>query len=152
MGPSWSRDPLGFQQQTTPRVVTNLMKIQVNMGSQALPEALNVCLIGIGVPVQDVDMSPFGAREVAMGPVNKAVPQSPIFLWRKLHAHELPPECRLLERDAVPGFNLHPHRVIQTRNPTKITRAVKVVVRHLKLKAFQELYLRQAALGAMIKF
>ena len=112
--------------------MTNLTKIQVDMGSQALPEALNVCLIGIVVPVQDEDMSPFGAREVAMGPVNKAVPQSPIFLRRKLHAHELPPECCLLEWDAVARFNLHPHQVIQTRNPAEITCAVKVVVRHLK--------------------
>ena len=122
------------------------------MGSQTLPESLNVRLIDVGVPVQDADMPPFGAHEDAMGPVNKAVTQSPILLWRKLHAHELPPECCLLERDTVPGFNLHPHQVIQTRSPAEITRAVKVVVRHLKPEAFQEPYLRQAALGAMMKF
>ena len=42
------------------------------MGSHALPEpeALNVRLIGICVPVQEADMSSFRAREDAMGPVD----------------------------------------------------------------------------------
>ena len=94
----------------------------------------------------------FWGREEAMGPVDKAVTQSLILLRRKLHAHELPPECHLLERDVMTRFNLHPNQIVQTHNPPKITCAVKVVVQHLKPQVLEEPYLRRAALRAMMKF
>ena len=36
-------------------------------------------------------------------------------------------------------FNLHPNRVVQTRNPAEIACAVKVVVRHLKPQTLEVL-------------